>query len=251
MSNLQKLIFYTLLSTIAISSVYTYVVCDLSSACPDGYICCLKSTGDYSCCHNSRVCCDEGRSCCSKTFLNEINLIEKSSPTLHPIKTNNKIILSKQNSTCTTTEVLMFLEEFLKSSKFYENTKDIKNCEIDFEKLSVYVLDIYNIIKEIKEVPSTDVMIKLFSEFSGLFHYTSDLVERCRETKTDIFELVNKTKEYITNEEYKFKFVGSMISNKTVIEKKVNEIKEVCLNNDYAKCGSVIGELFSIIFYVL
>ena len=95
MSYLQILIIYTVLFFISISSVYSYVKCDEISSCDEGYICCLEYTGYYVCCNLNTRCCDQGRRCCSKTFLNEINLIEKSTPSFHITKTNNKTSINK------------------------------------------------------------------------------------------------------------------------------------------------------------
>lgn len=101
-----KILIFLLITLLTIiNQVNSYVLCDDGdSACPDSYICCLKKTGDYNCCSNTRVCCYGGTECCIKekslNFLLEVAEIPVISVGAFSIKNTKKefIDTSKVNN---------------------------------------------------------------------------------------------------------------------------------------------------------
>lgn len=297
--SMKVLLILSIFSLTTIYSVNSYVLCDDGdSACPDYYICCLKNTGGYSCCSNTRVCCYGGTSCCIKQ--KSFNFLLESEETDSPVisvgafslkntkrdfidfrkqlknsdinklnasindkfdnsdaikiseikksKAENKQILDLK----LIKNIYEFANSFFTAAKFYENFDNISNCKVDFEKIAENGQELISLISkfDFKKLEPQKIS-ELLQDFSNLFHYASAAVLKCQNVKSDILDLEKRVKEYLANEDLKFKFMGSLIMNEPLIKQKVEEINEQCSNGDYVKCGTSSGELFSLVFYVL
>lgn len=285
-SFIKSLLFLSIISLSTIHSVNSYVLCeDGDSACPDSYICCLKTTGGYSCCSNTRTCCHGGTSCCTKE--KSINfLLEPIEGTDSPvisvgafnlkntrrdfidiskeIKNADAIRISSiDNKTAGTNKnkildlkviknIFEFLNSFIEAAKFYENFDNISNCKVDFEKIAENGQEIISLVRkfDIKNLQPQEIS-DLLQEFSNLFHYASNAVLKCQNIKNDFLDLEKLIKDYLANEDLKLKFIGSLVMNEHLIIQKISDINKQCTNGDFVQCGSSSGELFALVFYVL
>ncbi|XP_034425893.1 granulin b isoform X2 [Hippoglossus hippoglossus] len=83
------------------------------SSCPDGYTCCLLTTGDYGCCpYDQAVCCSDHVHCCPSNTIcdmehdvcksgeTEMPLLKKISAVLNDIVCPDKVAVCPDQTTC-------------------------------------------------------------------------------------------------------------------------------------------------------
>jgi hypothetical protein len=215
MPSLLKNILKFLIAFLSIVSIYSsdYVVCpDEISACPNGSICCLKTTGDYSCCVNTRICCFDGTKCCLENSIkkfffggsNKNNNINKSiiesETTIKNININKNTVSSvkfNNHNSYSKNKKENILENFIK------NFEKFKKCIKKFDLLNI---DFNVFIQEIKDFNFEKKKGNLFN-IESVFNSISinnlieDLIkiedEDCREFKNEFIKFKNIIMNYL------------------------------------------------------
>ena len=125
------------------NKIYSYVKCDQSSACPDGFQCCKKLNGSYGCCLSTDKCSFDGEYCIrgdniyikKESFQLPERKFERQSQSKHIITCDEQrsLLLNKLKKTLTNNynlnnvrESLIFLiRSSLESFKSCEETQSI------------------------------------------------------------------------------------------------------------------------------
>ena len=72
-----------------ITSTFTSVKCNSQYYCDDGYRCCEKSSGGYSCCKSSTKCSSDGQKCYSSSLTpNVYGMAMTPATPAHELQTN-------------------------------------------------------------------------------------------------------------------------------------------------------------------
>jgi hypothetical protein len=265
----KHLIFVIFLAFISIDNCLSYVVCpDAISACDDKFICCQKGTG-YRCCPSSSCCCKDGSYCCScssLTFLG-FNLSEIQSSSAHllsevrspildlsfnstDIEIDTKII--KSNGENAFYGAYLMLDSFLNVTGYYKHYRSTEGCKNEFLTVVQDVIKAISIINNTTYIEPAEFFSELSADIAENFYHARETLSNCKHVKEEFKLMLDSTYNYITSpdNDYLLKFLINLKGSLPQILSYVNQIKTLCILENYEECGTFIGLLFNKVFEI-